>query len=383
MTHLYWFAYHDAHSASVRYRGLYVVEYLKRKFDYGCDFVVPGYSLRNVFRFIGLFVEIIFFKREGAVLMIQKVHSNGLYSLALKILVKCTRMPVLYDIDDAEYLRADPASLRFFLRHASACIVGSESLKEYCLQFNPIAVVNTSPVIEHHVSSTYHFKPFTIVWIGGYNTNNPVSAGFSHKRSMYELFFPALRKIKEPVHLILLGVTMEEDVWELEEFFRDQENIRIEIPLNIDWQDEEYVYTQIARADVGIAPMTDHPFNEAKSAFKAKQYLSCGVPVLASNVGENSKFVRDGENGYLCQNAEDFFSRMLEFIAMDIHTRQKFSTCAKASASEFDMDGYCEVIRETIHKITAKKPAFALETSATHIADGHPKGAWVPNQSAQ
>ena len=37
--------------------------------------------------------------------------------------------------------------------------------------------------------------------------------------------------------------------------------------------------------------MLNHPFNQAKSAFKAKQYLSCGIPVIASDVGENRKFV--------------------------------------------------------------------------------------------
>lgn len=379
MTHLYWFAYHDAHSASVRYRGLYVVEYLKRKFNYSCDFVVPGYSFRNVFQFIGLFIEIVFFKKKDAVLMIQKVHSRGIYAAALRLLVKCNRMPVLFDLDDAEYLRASPESLNYFLKRASICVAGSESLKDYCLQFNRNAVVNTSPVIEHGVSPERRDRPFTIVWIGGYNTNNPVSASFSHKRSLKELFFPALQQIAEPVHLILLGVTLEEDVWELEEIFNHNENIRIEIPLKIDWQDETWVYRQIAKADLGIAPMVDHPFNEAKSAFKAKQYLSCGVPVLASDVGENRRFVKQGENGFLCRNAEEFQGRMQEFMRMDIHTREKFSTSAKASASEFDMDGYCEVIRGIIQSLITPSP----ETYTPHSTNRYPEGTWISNQSAQ
>ena len=367
MTHLYWFAYHNAHSASVRYRGLYVVEYLKREFNYSCDFVVPGYSFGNVFRFIRLFCEIVFFKKKNAVIVIQKVHSNGMYARAIQLLVRLSGLPVVYDIDDAEYLRSDPTMLHYFLHHADVCMVGSKSLQHYCMQFSKQVVVNTSPVIGHGVAQEGETDEFTIGWIGGYNTNNPVSADFSHKLSLNELFFPALKKMDRPVHLILLGVTEAEDVWELEELFQANENIRVEVPLIIDWQNEEHVYTQLARCDIGVAPMVDHPFNQAKSAFKVKQYLSCGVPVLASHVGENSRFVHHGENGFLCANSNDFKLRIQEFMEMDIHTRQKFSTCAKASVSEFDMDGYCDVIRGVIESLTTEESALALETNSTHI----------------
>jgi glycosyltransferase involved in cell wall biosynthesis len=366
MTHLYWFAYHNTHSASVRYRGLYVVEYLKREFNYSCDFIIPGYSFGNVFRFIRLFCEIVFFKKKNAVIVVQKVHSNGVYARTIKGMIRLSGLPVVYDIDDAEYLRGDPNMLHYFLHRADVCMVGSKSLQHYCMQFNKEVVINTSPVIAHVNEKHKDNEVFTIGWIGGYNTNNPVSADFSHKQSLHQFFFPALKEITCPIHLILLGVTEEEDVWELDEFFSANENIRIEVPLIIDWQNEENVYQQLARCDLGVAPMVDHPFNQAKSAFKVKQYLSCGVPVLASDVGENSKFVHHGKNGFLCSGMEDFHVRLLEFIGMDIHTRQKFSTCAKASVSEFDMDGYCDVIRGVIQSLTTEESVLALEANSSH-----------------
>ncbi|MFM9984565.1 MAG: glycosyltransferase [Flavobacteriales bacterium] len=382
MTHLYWFAYHNAHSASVRYRGLYVVEYLKREFNYSCDFIVPGYSFGIVFRFIRLFCEIVFFKKKNAVIVVQKVHSKGIYARAIRGMIRLSGLPVIYDIDDAEYLRCDPTMLHSFLQRADVCVVGSKRLQHYCMQFNQQVAINTSPVIAHNNEKYKENEVFTIGWIGGYNTNNPVSAAFSHKLSLHQLFFPALKEIDIPIHLILLGVTEEEDVWQLDELFKANENIRIEVPLIIDWQDEDYIYRQLARCDIGVAPMVDHPFNHAKSAFKVKQYLSCGVPVLASDVGENGRFVHHGENGYLCSGMEDFRLRLIEFMEMDIHTRQKFSTCAKASASEFDMEGYCDVIRGVIQSVTTEESSLALETNSSHITNRHSERTRISNQSA-
>jgi glycosyltransferase involved in cell wall biosynthesis len=41
----------------------------------------------------------------------------------------------------------------------------------------------------------------------------------------------------------------------------------------------------IAQFDIGIAPISDHPFNRARSNVKVKEYASLGVPWLASPIG--------------------------------------------------------------------------------------------------
>jgi glycosyltransferase involved in cell wall biosynthesis len=94
-----------------------------------------------------------------------------------------------------------------------------------------------------------------------------------------------------------------------------------------------------------------HPFNNAKSAFKAKQCLSCGIPVLASPVGENDHFVKHGKNGFICENTEDFYSYILRFKTMDSDEYDSFSQNALQSQHAFSISKYADGLLQYFQKI--------------------------------
>jgi hypothetical protein len=52
-------------------------------------------------------------------------------------------------------------------------------------------------------------------------------------------------------------------------------------------------YDAIASADIGIMPLVDDGFTRGKCAYKALQYMACGLPVIASDVGVNREWIRD------------------------------------------------------------------------------------------
>ena len=52
-------------------------------------------------------------------------------------------------------------------------------------------------------------------------------------------------------------------------------------------------YDAIASADIGIMPLVDDGFTRGKCAYKALQYMACGLPVVASDVGVNREWIRD------------------------------------------------------------------------------------------
>jgi len=43
--------------------------------------------------------------------------------------------------------------------------------------------------------------------------------------------------------------------------------------------------------DVGIMPLTDEPYFQAKCGCKLLQYMACGLPAIASPVGVNADFL--------------------------------------------------------------------------------------------
>lgn len=330
---IYWFSYFNNSEPSVRYRAIYPLEFMKEKYGADFSFVYPDYKLKNISRFISIYFEILFFRKKNSVIVFQKIYSKGLYSVALKFLLFLRRKKTFYDIDDAEYLRRPPETIHFFMKNCSGCLVGSVALAEYVsLHFKSKTELLTSPVIHHHEIKENKNETLTIGWIGYYE---------SHFDSLSKLFFPAIQNIDFKITLVILGLRFPEDEENLRNYFSKNKNVIIEIPADIDWLDEKSIYERIKIMDVGIAPLLNTAFNQAKSAFKLKQYLSCGVPVLASMVGENIRFIDHAVNGFICNSPEEFLKNLNIINQMNAEEYSLFSKQARLSLNKFDIDNYC------------------------------------------
>lgn len=342
INHIYWFSSGDLRGPSTRYRVYYPLKRFKEEYNISSDFIYPSRSLKGIMKFLYIYVSALLFRKKDSVIVIQKVCSNRLFANALKILVLIQKKQTLYDIDDAEYLRTKTKTLHFFLKKCDSISVGSSKLFDYCSSFNDNVYIQTSPVAIHSKRKKKKQERLTIGWVGDTGNGNSMSHPFSHKRSLFELFFTPLLEIEHPLKLILIGVKFPSDIPEIINFFIDSPNIELEIPTNLNWKNDDWIYPVIAEFDVGIYPMVNHPFNQAKSAFKAKQYLSCGVPVIASDVGENNKFVKNNFNGIICNTPKDFRNAICRFINMSTQEYFKFSQNCLEDTDKYSIDNYCK-----------------------------------------
>lgn len=332
--HIYWFAYFNLNEPSVRYRAKFPLEQLKRKNGVSFSIVYPGYDFKKLTNFILTFFEVLIFRKKNSVIVFQKIYTNGIYTNALKVLLFFRKQHTLYDIDDAEYIRRPAKTMHYFMKKCSACSAGSKSIMEYIRTFNKNVLLLTSPVIDHGLLKSELEKTFTIGWVGYYG---------AHRNSLTQLFFPSIKNIDFPIKLKLLGVADDCEEQEIKSYFKNNSNILVETPLDINWLDEQSIYKKIAKFDVGISPLIDNEFNRGKSAFKLKQCLSCGIPVLGSSVGENKEFLKDGVNGYLCDNPEDFFQKLNLIKQAHFQEYNKLSVNAKMTFQTFSIDTYCSV----------------------------------------
>lgn len=313
--HIVWFGSYSKVCPSTRYRGIYPLRHIEDEHGIGHTFVIPSWKFKHVLTFLKAYARALFGRQQFIV--IQKVCSKGCYASLLKGLVLLKRGKLLYDFDDAEHLRQSPKTLHFFLKKCVVISVGSQYLAEYTKPFNKNVLLNTSPVNNHGIRKKERNTIPVIGWVGDYGTGKISTKAYAHKTSLHQLIFPFLIQQKTPLTLTLIGVNRICDKEEIEAYFSNNRNIQLNIPLNLNWEDDRWLYSEISKFDIGIAPLVEHPFNLSKSAFKAKQYISCGVPALASNIGENNSFILHNKNGALCSNTYDFEKELKRLINMD------------------------------------------------------------------
>jgi glycosyltransferase involved in cell wall biosynthesis len=111
----------------------------------------------------------------------------------------------------------------------------------------------------------------------------------------------------------------------------------------IPWSEETEV-ADLRKIHIGLMPLVQDAWSEGKCGFKLIQYLSLGIPAVASPVGINRKIIDQGQNGFLC-TSETEWEDALRTLLHDSTLRQKFG-----------QSGREKIIRE--YSIQANAPVF-------------------------
>lgn len=91
---------------------------------------------------------------------------------------------------------------------------------------------------------------------------------------------------------------------------------------------------------IAIAPIDNIPFNLAKSNLKVIEAWALGVPVVASYVGEYSKTIKNGLNGYLASNS------LSNGIALDWYEKLKILITQPMTAQLLAKNGHVTVKKD-------------------------------------
>lgn len=71
----------------------------------------------------------------------------------------------------------------------------------------------------------------------------------------------------------------------------------------------------VAAFDVGLVPLDESPFEQAKFPFKLLQYLALGIPSVAARVGVAEEVIEHGHNGLLAGSAAEWRAHLERLIA--------------------------------------------------------------------
>jgi glycosyltransferase involved in cell wall biosynthesis len=340
MKHIYWFAFYNLDSPSVRYRAKYPLEYFEKYYDVTYDLIIPSYSPRKIYIFLKAYFSALLFPKKDSYIVIQRVQTTFLYGTLLKMLVSVRRHNTIYDLDDADYLEGDARTLYHLVKKSRFISAGSNEILNHLKPLNSAITHITSPVWDLNIVKKKRGNVFTIGWIGGF--------GGEHKESMINVIFPMLCELDFSFRLTLLGVTKKEDYDFIQHYFRNYNHIIVETPIIIDWNDESFIQQKIVRFDIGIATLQNTPIQRAKSGIKAKQYMTNGVPVVSTNLPENNNTVIHEYNGFLCDNVEDFQHYIQRFYNMSDSEYAIFSQNARNSVHQFDHANYYQKVLKLV-----------------------------------
>jgi glycosyltransferase involved in cell wall biosynthesis len=242
----------------------------------------------------------------------------------LERLLSLWRRPVLFDFDDAIYLRDAsganslfdrlkfPGKTATLCRLSSVVVAGSEYLAAYARRHNPrVVVVPTSIDTDLYVPLERERRsgPVTIGWTGS-----------ATSLAYLEMFAPVLRDLlrRRDVAIqvqsnrppVLSGVPV---IWR-------------------PWGSKTEVQ-EICRYDIGIKPMPDTPWSRGKCPMKELQYMALGIPAVCSAVGTSVEVIQDGENGFLAANEEQWLEHLIRLID-DPALRRKIGLAGRRTVEE-------------------------------------------------
>lgn len=230
--------------------------------------------------------------------------------------LKNSSIPIVYDFDDAIYINPKRPENREktanMVRYANKVIVSTEYLNEFCNYYGQEPMIIPSPVETDRIKPREKQKDqiLTIGWIG-----SPWTSGF------LELIEKPLQRLAEKYAFRFLTVGARSD-------YKILGINHIAKPWVFEDENEN-----IGQMDIGLMPLPDNDWTRMKGGYKLLQYMSAGIPCIASPVGINQSIVKVGQNGFLASTVEEWYLA-LEKLICDRELRIRLGSNGRRDAVE-------------------------------------------------
>lgn len=226
---------------------------------------------------------------------------------------------IIYDFDDSLWLSSIPGNDRWlkFIKcfwkikyickwsyKISAC---NEYLYKYAIKYNNNVIINPTCVDtkhQHNKIKDQHSDKVSIGWTGSFST-------LLH----LDIVVEPLLELEKKYSFDLIVIADKNPQLPLKGF------------KFIKWNRESEIQ-DLLNCNIGIMPLTDLAFAEGKCGFKIIQFLSLGIPTVASPVGVNKEIIEEAVNGFLCTSKEQWYFS-LEKLLVNAELRQRMGVAGR------------------------------------------------------
>lgn len=260
-------------------------------------------SLRKNFPTILGYARALFSREKDQIIFLQRTIRHEFF-IGIVLCAKLLFRPkIIFDFDDAIFLKdGNEGSRRRFLKTfiltkiSNAVIVGGHFLGEWAERHNKnVHIIPTSiPFREYKNFSKDNYSISEFLHIGWTGAGN---AHIQNLKMLLPVFEELIRK-GISFRFTLIGAQKNPEIYRMFEMPGLNKKI-------IDWIDlskRDELLAAIKTFDVGVMPLQESYWSKGKCAFKAIEYMACGVPTICSPVGENKILIKNGENGFLASD---------------------------------------------------------------------------------
>ncbi len=315
-----YFLIQDKCLPSSRVRCLNLIPFLNKK-EFKADWVqIP----RGFFTRLRLFYNC----KKYDIIFLQKKLFSPFEFIILRIFVK----KIIFDFDDAIYLRdvlentslhskewrSYARKIKFVIscKYSNLVVAGNSYLYNEALKYNKKCKILPSAV--PYNDNIFLLKKEDVPVIGW--------VGIKNNLKHLKLIENALINIAKQTNFVFRVISSEP---------YNINGVKCEfVNWSINTQEEE-----IAKFDIGVMPLVDTPFSRGKCSYKILQYMSNGVPFVASAVGMNCELVKKYKKiGYIAYDPEEF-EKKLDFLLKNNDERLKMSkNCKFAIKNKFSIE---------------------------------------------
>jgi glycosyltransferase involved in cell wall biosynthesis len=245
-------------------------------------------------------------RKTGAydLIWIEKEALPWVPSWLEKILVR-TRVPLVLDYDDAVFHQYDQNRsklVRMTIGHKIDRLMQKADMVLSCNEYiaerartagaRDVRYLPTVVDLQRYDLADFNNKHFRIGWIGTPGT---------------QFYLDDIKSVlsdfcgEKNARVVVIGGREQTDAGDVFE--------------RVPWTEESET-RNLRSLDVGIMPLRDGCWEKGKCGYKIVQYMACGIPVIASNVGANKTIIDDGVDGFLVSSKQEW-ADALEGIMSD------------------------------------------------------------------
>lgn len=235
------------------------------------------------------------------------------------IVARLWRKKMIFDFDDAIWIPNTSSEnkavawfkafwkIKYICKWSYKISGGNDYLCNYARQYNT-SVYRMPTCVDtelfHNKIKVHTAGKVTVGWTGSQST-----------LFYLDQLIPVLQELQEQLDFTFLVIANKDPQLPLRDY------------RFIPWNEQTEV-DDLLHMDIGVMPLQPDAWSEGKCGFKLIQYLSLGIPAIASPVGVNKQIVVENENGYIAATKEEWAAALTKLIT-DHELRGRFGLAGR------------------------------------------------------